>query len=78
MDEKQLTIKQLREVLDCSYPTALRFATLHGELITVPETNQEMWFIPTRAVEDRIDNLETEAQHLRDKLTAVFSNGANS
>ena len=78
MDEKQLTIKQLREVLDCSYPTALRFATLHGELVLNAETNQEKWYVPASAIEERIQNLETEASYLRGKLAAVLSNGANS
>lgn len=51
---KQISIKQLQDILGISYPTALDFAKQHGEQNGDGERAQ--WFIPLTAVSPLVEN----------------------
>ena len=52
MDE--LTITQLQRIMNWSYPTALKFATLNGNM------RDGRWYIPREILVNEISQLEEE------------------
>ena len=63
-----LTISQTQDILDWSYPTALRFAKEHGQQI-----DSGKWMIPFTAVAGEVQKRTIEAQRAQARLVA--SNG---
>lgn len=63
MNEKQLTIEQVRTVLGISYPTALSFANEHGKMV------DGRWLIPASAVQEVVDAYIAKAQKMQMRLT---------
>ena len=50
MDKKQLSILDIQRIMGTSYPTALKFANRHGEMIG------GRWFIPYDAVKEAVNS----------------------
>jgi len=63
MNEKQLSIEQVEKIMGWSYPTALKFANRHGEMVA------GKWFIPSLQIEQEI------AKHQRNvrRMETIFS-----
>ena len=59
MDEKQLTIEQVEKIMGWSYPTALKFANRHGEMVG------GKWRVPSTAVENEVSKLSESARFTR-------------
>ena len=49
MNEKQLTIEQVGKIMGWSYPTALKFANRHGEIVG------RKWQVPSSTIRKEID-----------------------
>ena len=75
MDEKQLTIEQVEKIMGWSYPTALKFANRHGEMVS------GKWQVPSGAVwneisvlVDRVDKMK--GHYLRETVSAYLKEPA--
>ena len=59
MDEKQLTIEQVGKIMGWSYPTALKFANRHGEMVG------GKWRVPSCVVDEKVSELSANARYTR-------------
>ena len=59
MDEKQLTIEQVEKIMGWSYPTALKFANRHGEMVG------GKWRVPSDVIDKKVTELSTIARYTR-------------
>ena len=65
MDE--LTITQLQKVMNWSYPTALKFATINGEM------RDGKWYVPADVIQYQVDALAADADNAKARFNqAVF------
>ena len=67
MKKQTLTIRQIQNVMDWSYPTALKFATESGTK-NDNEYGPDMWLVPIEAIEQKINERESAVRVMRDKL----------
>ena len=58
----KLTIKQVENILDWSYPTALAWAREHGE------NDGQRWMVPVESVIGEIDQEQRRIDEMRDRL----------
>jgi hypothetical protein len=65
MDEQKLTIEQVEKIMQWSYPTALKFASIHGE------KGSKVWLIPSGVVWNRITQLEANVKNMRKEFFNV-------
>ena len=64
MDEKQLTIEQVEKITGWSYPTALKFARRHGEMVS------GKWYVPASAVASKIAELDIGIVRMKKAFSA--------
>ena len=62
MDEKQMSIHDIQRIMGTSYPTALKFATAHGEMIN------GRWRVPSDAVQEAVDSEMRRAETMEHEL----------
>lgn len=60
--EREFTIKQVQDILDWSYPTALKFAQRYGRM---EENGHPVWYVPAQAVNDELRRREEEVAKSR-------------
>ena len=73
MDEKQLSIEQVEKIMGWSYPTALKFANRHGEMVG------GKWQIPSGVINEKVSELATIARYTRVRFEIeVISEPANA
>jgi len=59
MNEKQLSIEQVEKIMGWSYPTALKFANRHGEMVA------GKWHVPSVSINEEVFKLEKNARFTR-------------
>ena len=65
MDEKQLTIEQVEKIMGWSYPTALKFANRHGEMVG------GKWYVPILGVWKEIALLSTSVVAMKKRYFEI-------
>jgi len=59
MNEKQLSIEQVEKIMGWSYPTALKFANRHGEMVA------GKWQVPSLEIEREIASRENDVVRMK-------------
>ena len=77
MDTKELTIADIKDILNCSHPTAHNFAVKHGIMRDVGYGTGK-WFVPASAVEKHVALIIENALEMQSRLDMALNNGANS
>lgn len=68
--KRELTIKEVMDILSITYPTALGYANQCGRFVPdIPPRGQ--WFIPYDEVKARVDAVYYSAERARERLSAI-------
>jgi hypothetical protein len=69
--EKELSVKQIQNILKWSYPTALNFAQENGHRVESEFWPLPRWFVPFDVVAREVAKRENEVEAMKLRLAAA-------